>query len=77
MQTKVYLELILMATGAAQPRKIGAAVAERHGGAKLPANRGAKIQVPNFNYRRIRLTQVTTTYRIRGYGKLPHEFNGF
>jgi hypothetical protein len=30
----------------------------------------------NFN-RRIRLTQVTTTYRIRGYGRLPHEFNGF
>ncbi len=29
-----------------------------------------------FIYRRIRLTQVTTTYRIRGYGSLPHEFNG-
>jgi hypothetical protein len=26
--------------------------------------------------RLIRLTQVTTTYRIRGYGRLPHEFNG-
>jgi hypothetical protein len=26
---------------------------------------------------RIRLTQVTTTYRIRGYGRLPREFNGF
>ena len=28
------------------------------------------------NYRLIRFTQVTTTYRICGYGRLPHEFNG-
>jgi len=30
MQIKVYLELMLIATAAAQPRKIGAAVAGRH-----------------------------------------------
>jgi len=29
-----------------------------------------------YYFRLIRLTQVTTTYRICGYGRLPHEFNG-
>ena len=43
--------------------------------AKL-TNQELRFLVLYFN-RRIRLTQVTTTYRIRGYGKLPHEFNGF
>jgi hypothetical protein len=35
------------------------------------------LKPAKYGNRRIRLTQVTTTYRIRGYGSLPQEFNGF